>query len=158
MLILVVRTKRGQAAIEYLIIFALAVIIAIIVIGASGGFPGLAGGVTEKDSASYWSGADIGITRYYISQTSGNSQIVIRNNLQSHVNVTNITFNGGSGLMSAEVPLAPGSSASLNLTGTQCATAGQSYSNTVVITYVDAVYGTTGTFTGEKSLVGICQN
>jgi predicted amidohydrolase len=35
-----------------------------IVIGVLGGFPGMTRGISERDSAAYWSGADVGIIRY----------------------------------------------------------------------------------------------
>jgi len=149
--------RRGQAAIEYLIILAVVVIIALIVIGVIGGFPGMTRGVSERDSAAYWAGADIGITRYYLSNGTTTSQLVLRNNRLFQVNVSTITFDGSS-VFATATPLAPGSSTSVNLTAAACATSGQTSTHNVVITYKDATYGVTYTFTGEKPLVGTCQS
>lgn len=153
--------RRGQAAIEYLIILAVVVIIALIVIGVIGGFPGMTRGVSERDSASYWSGADVGVTRYYVAHTSANSMLVIRNNRLFSVNVTAIAL-GSAGTYSnawtGVLPLAPGSSSNITLNGTiPTCTAGNSYSMSMAITYVDSVYGQTYNFSGEKPLVGTCQ-
>ena len=152
---------KGQAAIEYLIILAVVVIIALIVIGVIGGFPGMTRGISEKDSASYWSAADVGITRYFVSHTINSSMLVIRNNKLFAINVTNLTFAGGANVLPANQSLAPGSSVNVTLstagTAVPSCTAGNSYSMTTVVTYVDAVYGQTYTFTGEKPLVGTCQ-
>ena len=150
--------RKGQAAIEYLIILAVVVIIALIVIGVIGGFPGMTRGVSERDSAAYWAGADIGITRYYLTNgdPGTDSQLVLRNNRLFSVNVTAITFDGSS-VFATATPLSPGSSTAVNLTTAACATAGQTVTKNVVITYKDATYGVTYTFTGEKPLVGTCQ-
>ncbi len=149
--------KRGQAAIEYLIILAVVVIIALIVIGVIGGFPGMTRGVSERDSASYWAGADVGITRYFISTTAGTSMLVIRNNRLFAVNVTKVWMSGTNVMTGTSLPLAPGSSSNLSLTSVPSCTSGNSYSMTTVITYVDSVYGQTYNFSGEKPLVGTCQ-
>lgn len=150
--------RRGQAAIEYLIILAVVVIIALIVIGVIGGFPGMTRGVSERDSAAYWSSADVGVTRYFLSATAANSMLVIRNNKLFAINVTSISL-GGNSVFVTVTPLAPGSSTniSINTTNASC-TAGNSYSWITVINYKDAVYGQAYTLTGEKPLVGTCQS
>jgi len=158
--------RRGQAAIEYLIILAVVVIIALIVIGVIGGFPGMTRGISERDSAAYWAGADVGITRYYVNGSADavSSQLVIRNNRLFTVNVTSITFEGGSNLINASSEdtgflVTPGSAVLVvaNFTGGSACTKGQSFSKNVVILYKDATYGVAYTFTGEKPLVGTCQ-
>jgi len=150
--------RRGQAAIEYLIILAVVVIIALIVIGVIGGFPGMTRGVSERDSAAYWAGADIGITRYFVTVTGSTSQLVIRNNRLFQVNVTTVYLDG-SQVFATATPLAPGSSTSITLTtNSSCPVASQTFSHNVIITYKDATYGVTYNFTGEKPLVGTCQN
>jgi len=150
---------KGQAAIEYLIILAVVVIIALIVIGVIGGFPGMTRGVSERDSAAYWASADVGITRYYMSATLNKTQLVVRNNRLFQINLTNITLDGGGSLnYTTGVGISPGSAIVVNFTNVAgCATAGQVDSNIIVITYKDATYGTAYTFTGEKPLVGTCQ-
>jgi len=154
--------RRAQAAIEYLIILAVVVIIALIVIGVIGGFPGMTRGISERDSAAYWAGADIGITRYYVSATSGASQLVIRNNRLFQINLTGIKLDGGSNILNYTngVLISPGSAVLVNLTGQVCGagTAGQTFSKNVEIDYKDATYGVTYTFIGEKPLVGTCQS
>src|SRR5271157_2764559 len=150
--------RRAQAAIEYLIILAVVVIIALIVIGVIGGFPSMTRGVTERDSAAYWSAADVGITRYFVSGgTPTSSMLVLRNNRLFAINITSITMQGSS-VNSTVLPLAPGSSSSMGVTTTTpgC-TAGQTYSWTTVINYKDAVYRNAYSFSGEMPLVGTCQ-
>ncbi|QLJ53092.1 MAG: hypothetical protein Sv326_0917 [Candidatus Fermentimicrarchaeum limneticum] len=150
--------RRAQAAIEYLIILAVVVIIALIVIGVIGGFPGMTRGVSERDSAAYWAGADVGITRYFVATGTPTTQLIVRNNKLFQINLTNITFDGGNGInYTTGVLISPGSAISVNMTAAGCATGGQSFSKNVVITYKDATYGVQYTFTGEKPLVGTCQ-
>ncbi|MCX6776147.1 MAG: class III signal peptide-containing protein [Candidatus Micrarchaeota archaeon] len=146
--------RRGQAAIEYLIILAVVVIIALIVIGAIGGFPGRTRGISERESAAYWAAADIGITRYFVSAFSEN-WFVIKNNRLFTVNITSITIGGE--VFSTPFTLAPGSSTSISPYTPVC-TVEETYSWNTVITYKDATYGNTYTFTGEKPLVGTCQH
>jgi uncharacterized protein (UPF0333 family) len=153
--------RRAQAAIEYLIILAVVVIIAI---GVIGGFPGMTKGVSQSSSAAYWSSADIAITRYYVKGAVGSlSQFVIRNNRLFSVNFTGIGVNGGANVLNytTGVVLAPGASALVNLTNltasaTPCTT-GLSYSLTINMSYTDATYGTPYAFTGDVPLVGTCQ-
>src|SRR5271157_1161006 len=148
--------RRAQAAIEYLIILAVVVIIALIVIGVIGGFLSMTRGVTERDSAAYWSGADIGITRYFLSNgTPTGSMFVVRNNRMFAVNITNVTLAGtvvfplnptwGSNTsLYTGLPLAAGSSTNMTINTTtlsQTCTPGTSYSVTTVINYRDSVYG-----------------
>jgi hypothetical protein len=150
--------RRGQAAIEYLIILAVVVIIALIVIGVIGGFPGMTRGISERDSAAYWAGADVGITRYFVATGTNTSQLVVRNNRLFQINLTNITLDGSNSInYTAGVLISPGSSVLVNMTTQGCGSAGQTFSKNIVITYKDATYGVTYTLTGEKPLVGTCQ-
>jgi hypothetical protein len=114
----------------------------------------------EMVSAAYWGGADIAITGYDISATADASQLVVKNNRNFEIRLNSITFNGGSDILNNENidPLPPGSSETVNLNGVNCDTPMRQFSKNVVITYKDAHYGVVYTFSGEKPLVGICQN
>jgi hypothetical protein len=150
--------KKAQAATEYLIILAVVVIIALIVVGVIGGFPGMTRGISERDSASYWATADVGITRYYLHHTALLTQLVVRNNKIFQINVTNITFDGANSVNLANgVVISPGSATAINMTLSACGATGDSVTKNVVISYKDPTYGTSYTFTGEKPLVGTCQ-
>jgi len=159
---------KAQAATEYLIILAVVVIIALIVIGVMGGFPGMTRGISERDSAAYWSGADVGIIRYNIvaSGGSGSSTLVLRNNKNFQISVSRITIGGQTLSGTNTTPnlpqtIPPGATLALNASATNlnCGSAnvGSGYSMNVQIVYTDPQYGNTYTFTGEKPLVGTCQ-
>ena len=160
--------RRAQAATEYLIILAVVVIIALIVIGVMGGFPGITRGISERDSAAYWSGADIGIIRYALvtSGSSSKSTLLIRNNKNFPVSLTSIQFDGGTVLDDKFTPqlpqqIAPGATLALNASSQDLncgsTTQGTSYSKNVRIVYTDPQLGNTYTLYGEKPLVGSCQ-
>ncbi len=148
---------KGQAATEYLIILAVVVIIALIVIGVLGGFPGMTRGINERDSAAYWTGADVGIIRYNLP-ASGNSTLVFRNNKNFQINLMNLTVDGTTFSL-GNASIAPGASLAFTNVSVNCGgTTGSSFSHNIVITYIDPQYPSSGyTFTGEKPLVGTCQ-
>jgi len=146
--------KKAQAAIEYLIILAVVVVIALIVIGVIGGFPGMTRGISERESASYWATADIGITRYFVNGTL--AQLVVRNNKIFQINLTSLTFDASGTMTPTSLIVSPGASTQVNVT-TSCGTAGSSFSKNVRMYYIDPTYGTNYSFTGEKPLVGSCQ-
>jgi hypothetical protein len=156
---------RAQAAVEYLIILAVVIIIALVVVGVLGGFPALTRGISERDSAAYWSGSEIAITRYMFS-SKGGSSVVVRNNKPFAVNLIGVNFtvaglaqgSGVNGNVSGTYKyLAPGESFSFNAS-TNCSAGAAPYAYDVVIGYQDPQYSTAYTFTGTKPLVGTCQS
>jgi hypothetical protein len=85
--------KRGQGSTEYLVLLAAALIVALVVIGLLGWFPGVGGGARVSQSQSYWVGASpVSITGVKIS--SSGSQVTLANRLADSVNVTQVTFDG----------------------------------------------------------------
>lgn len=156
---------RAQAAVEYLIILAVVIIIALVVVGVLGGFPALTRGISERDSAAYWSGAEVAITRYS-STTTGGTNIVVRNNKNFNLRLSFLNLSDTAGTATANMSLspfnttaaagvlAPGESATI--AHPKNCTAGP-YSFNVVIGYTDPQFGTSYTFTGQKPLVGTCQ-
>jgi hypothetical protein len=148
--------RKGQAATEYLIILAVVVIIALIVIGVLGGFPGMTRGISERDSATYWTVADVGIIRYNLP-ASGNSTFVFRNNKNFQVELVNLTVDATT-LSLGNATVAPDATLAFTNVSINCGgAAGSSFSHNIVITYKDPQYGNVYTFTGEKPLVGTCQ-
>jgi hypothetical protein len=84
--------SKGQSWAEYITILAVTVIIAGIAMYMAGAFMGGNRQISEKDSASYWFSADVGVTRYYINSSS--AQLIIKNNKNFRINVTNISSTG----------------------------------------------------------------
>jgi len=147
--------RKGQAATEYLIILAVVVIIALIVIGVMGGFPGMTQGISERESASYWASGDVGIIKYSFSEDGANNLIVIRNNKAFPIRLNNVNVDGTDVLPRTYI-VAPGSTRNFTFDAVNCTTQGTTYSYNVNIIYSDPQYSTTYNFTGEKPLVGTC--
>ncbi|MBI5224992.1 hypothetical protein HY989_03910 [Candidatus Micrarchaeota archaeon] len=147
---------RAQAAVEYLMILAVVIIIALVVVGVLGGFPSLTAGISEKESAAYWTTADVGIVRTYVSGAA--VQMVLRNNKNFAIEVTGVDVGTGT-IASISKTLQPGETTTLTpvFTLTTACVAGASFSYNTVVTYKDSTYSTAYTFTGAKPLVGVCQ-
>ncbi|HLC47877.1 MAG TPA: hypothetical protein VJI13_02285 [Candidatus Norongarragalinales archaeon] len=148
---------RAQAAVEYLMILAVVIIIALVVVGVLGGFPTLTAGISEKESAAYWTTADVGIVRAYVSGTD--VKMVLRNNKNFAITLSSVDV--GAGITSPLTDtLQPGETTGqiTVFTLTTGCTAGATFTYPdVTIVYSDAAYLTSYTFTGAKPLVGTCQ-
>ncbi len=57
------KQRPAQGSVEYLVVLAVVVIVALSLVGVLSGFPTLAQGVSEKESLAYWQGADVGLER-----------------------------------------------------------------------------------------------
>lgn len=86
-----VSMKKAQTATEYLVILAVVIVIALIVVGVLGGIPSIGGGADKRANDARLSTADVGITGYSVS--SSQTTLVVRNNEQSSIWVTDIYVN-----------------------------------------------------------------
>jgi hypothetical protein len=147
---------KAQATTEYLIMFAVAIIIALIAVGVLGGFPDLSGGVGARDSAAYWNVATIGITKYIISTSSENSSIAFRNNNNFPIYLNSVTVANQTRPIGQA--LSPGQSIQVDGgSSISCPLPGAKYYYMVMINYTDVSTGNSYVFYGEKPLVGVCQ-
>lgn len=158
-----IKKRKGQAAVEYLVILAVVVIIALVVVGVLGGFPALTRGVSERESAVYWQGADVSLARYIGNSTGAFA--IIRNARNFNIRQLNVT-EFGTNTTTVQVftgTLGPGEASTTfrflgQLQAGSCATAGETFNvYPVKFQFLDAQFGTSYTFTGAKSLVGTCQ-
>jgi hypothetical protein len=155
--------RKGQAAVEYLVILAVVIIVALFVVGVLGGFPTTSSGISEKDSRVYWSNADIGIVELYLSATASGSKLEVRNNNNADIQLTSVNITDSTGAnaytYTTATSLGPGqNSAMLTMTdgaGSKCTTKGSKFSYNVNATYTRV--GNAYTFTGAKLLLGTCQ-
>ncbi len=157
--------KKAQAAVEYLVILAVVIIVALFVVGVLGGFPTTTGGISEKDSLAYWATADVGIINEYISSSASASKIVVRNNRNSNIQLTSLNLTDSSGVnaytFGTATSLVPGQSTNQlgmvdGASTKKCAAKNDKFSFNVNATYTDN-YGNAVTFTGAKLLIGTCQ-
>ena len=147
--------KKAQGATEYLIILAVVIIIALIVVGAMGGIPGIGTAARSRASASYWQTADVAIPSYAVSAASNTFNASVRNNIRNSVSSLTVSVDGTS-LTCAATSLSPGQTTVCSGSKT-CAAQGDSYSYDVSITYTDDETSASYTYTGEgHKLDGKC--
>ena len=146
--------KKAQGATEYIIIVGVVIVIALLVVIAMGGIPGIGRGVAGRAVASYWATADVAITDYAVS-ASGSDTVIIKNNLRNQIVLNDVVVNGVD-LESSTSTLAPG--ASKTYTGAIAAcTAGQSFTYAASIYYQDSKTSAYYNFTGDgNSVEGTC--
>lgn len=153
---------KGQGTTEYLIILAVIIVIALVVVGVMGWFPGLGTGITEQQSRAYWqSTSPLAIKDWKVTTTATEATFTVQNMTTDKIQLNNITVNSIaiediSGGNDVDVNIAAGGTA--NITGDVgiACTTGESYQYSVSISY-DVVGGITGkTQTGQKPIIGIC--
>jgi len=146
--------SKGQGATEYLIILAVIIVIALVVVGVMGWFPGLGSGINEQQSRSYWkSTSPLALTDWKI--TSSNSTFTVQNTSNDKITLKDITVDGVA-LGITDVNLNAGASTTPAASANKTCTSGQTYSYDVTISY-DVVGGISNkTLTGAKPIVGTC--
>jgi len=145
---------RGQGSTEYLVLLAVALIIALVVIGLLGWFPGLAGGARETQSKTYWKGGiPFGILEYKLNGTS--ASFAVRNNEDAKLTLTDIELDGSS-LAVTDTDFRGGEEKLV--TGTlpaSCGSAGEAFEYNVTIIYNSRSISGLKEI-GEKPLIGKC--
>jgi len=155
--------RRGQASTEYLVVVAVVFILALVVVDLIGGFSVSSPAVSERQSLSYWSGTDIGLSKPFFGNGSA-GKVVVRNNKPFSIRFINLTDSHGIPLSSSgnlNRVLAPGEivNVSTNPSGFPCngSVVGSFYSVDLVAWYGDAaVSSSVRHFNGELALVGVC--
>jgi type II secretory pathway pseudopilin PulG len=150
--------KKGQGATEYLIILAVIIIIALIVVGAMGGIPGIGSGAKNRASASYWQTSDIAVQSYAAHSATDDLNVTVRNNLPNPITLTSVTVGGGTQTC-VRTSLAAGESTKCSDEdgATGCSGEGDSFNYPVSIAYTDDQTAAAYTFTGEgRTLSGTC--
>ncbi len=146
---------RGQTSTEYLIILGVVIVVALIVVGALGGIPGIGKGGASKTSKLFWGSAPVGFQSFAIS-ASGTDTIVVKNNLDSSIRLNSVSVNSVN--VASDNLLNPGSSVTLTGAIGAC-TAWQNYEYDVSIGYTDQTTGANFTYTGDGTkLQGTCAN
>jgi len=149
--------ERGQGTTEYLIILAVIIVIALVVVGVMGWFPGLGTGITEQQSRAYWQSASpLAIRDWKITGTDTEATFTVQNMTTDSIGVTEISVGGTTIVVDPDVNITAGASANISgTTGIACIS-GSPYQYDVIISY-DVSGGIHGkTQTGSKPLVGTC--
>lgn len=147
--------KKGQGTTEYLIILAVVIVIALVVAGVMGWFPGLSSGITAQQSQAYWQGASpIAITQWSVSGTT--VQLAVQNMTTNRITLKDVNFDTTDMHSGTDENVAAGGTTSFTGTlGTAC-TSGQPYQFDVKIGY-NVIGGIqNATQAGVKPIVGNC--
>ncbi|MAG18421.1 MAG: hypothetical protein CL944_03030 [Candidatus Diapherotrites archaeon] len=145
--------KKGQGTTEYLIILAVIIVVALVVAGVMGWFPGLGTQITEQQSRAYWqSTSPLAITQWDNDGT--NIDFILRNQTTDKIQIDDISVDGLA-LGLADVNIAVGGQTTFTDTDVTC-TAGDVYQYDIVLTYTVQNGLVAAKQTGSKPLVGIC--
>jgi len=162
--------KKGQATIEYLVLVAVAIIIALVIFGFLGWIPGMAGTLRERQAKMYWASAyPIAIKDYKI--TSAGATFLLENIGDDPVKLYNMTAELTNGTLvtgnfsPSGYKLIQGEAKSYIIVNTTNAsvldvivcTAGSDYELSNVSLHYDVVKGISAqTETGDRPIIGSC--
>jgi uncharacterized protein (UPF0333 family) len=156
------KDRRGQTSVEYLVLLAIAIVIAVVAVGVLSGFIKIGTATTYKKKGSiYWKSSEIGIMDWEIFGTSAsqNSTIVLQNNKEYQITVDWLSVDGGSHTTPLGITLLPGDVYRWEGTDPFDCTRGGSYSYTVTFQYQNKEHNVRGKqFTGIEKLAGACSN
>ncbi len=149
--------RKGQASVEYLVVLAIAIVIAVVAVGVLVGFIKIGTATTYKKKGSvYWRSADIGLMDWDVyAATDQNSTLVLQNNQEYQIRVDWITTDA-IGTVQVSKTLIPGDTYSLSTDVINC-TSGGSYSFEVGFQYDNLEHTVLNKqFTGVEKMVGTC--
>ena len=151
--------NKGQGTVEYLIILAVIIVIALVVVAVMGWFPGLGTGITEKESLAYWQNTSpIAIKDWKFTGLATDVNFLFQNMTTDRITITEVTVDG-TALGIGTVTLNAGSTGSIGAAASigKACTSGQSYQFEPVSISYDVNGGVQDkTLTGIKPMVGIC--
>ena len=86
------KSQRAQTATEYLIILSVVIVIALIVVGITGGVPGIGAGAFTKVDAAYWVTRDLAFTQWAI-EADGDVTVTVQNNFPVAIKLIGVSIN-----------------------------------------------------------------
>jgi len=150
--------KKGQATIEYLVLLAVAIIIALVIFAFMGWIPGFAGSLKERQVKLYWASQfPLQIREYKLTNSTGLT-LQLQNVADYEIAITGMNTSIGSGSNSSDGNLLPGQSKIVTFSGITCSTPGDPYE----LSNISINYDITGGIQdmkeiGDRPLVGTCQ-
>jgi len=155
-----IRSRKGQTSVEYLVLLAIAIVIAVVAVGVLSGFIKIGTATTYKKKGNiYWKSADIGIMDWEIYTTTAtqNSTIVLQNNKEYQIKINWVSVDSGTTTYAVDKTLLPGDVYNMVAAAPFNCTAGGSYSYSVTFSYDNLEHGVLDkTFTGIEKLAGTC--
>ena len=154
--------RRGQTSVEYLVLLAIAIVIAVVAVGVLSGFIKIGTATTyKKKGAIYWKSADIGIMDWEIyNTTDSSSTLVLQNNKEYQIQVDWISTDGGTTTIAIAQTLLPGDTYNWATTNGNfsCSTDG-SYSYAITFQFDNLEHSVNNKqFTGIEKLAGTCSS
>ena len=148
-------SKKGQGTTEYLILLSVIIVVALVVVGVMGWFPGLGTGITESQSKAYWkSTSPLAITDWDADSTNGVS-FVVQNMTTDKIELTDILVDGIE-LDIADANIAAGATYTVPVDDSVSCTVEEIYSYDIKINYNVNKGIQNKTLTGNKPLIGTC--
>ncbi len=152
--------RKGQTSVEYLVLLAIAIVIAVVAVGVLSGFIKIGTATTyKKKGAIYWKSADIGIMDWEVYDVSlTNSTLVFQNNKEYQIRIDWISTDGGTSTIAIAQTLLPGDTYKWETdNGNFSCTAGGSYSYEITFQYDNLEHSVLDkSFTGVEKLAGTC--
>jgi len=153
------KNRRGQTSVEYLVLLAIAIVIAVVAVGVLSGFIKIGTATTYKKKGNiYWKSADIGIMDWeiYPEAASSMSTLILQNNKEYQIQVNWLSLDSGSNTIAITKTLLPGDTYKFQTHAVNC-TSGGSYSYSMTFNYDNLENQITAkTFTGVEKLAGTC--
>jgi uncharacterized protein (UPF0333 family) len=159
-----INRKKGQATIEYLVLVAVAIIIALVIFGFLGWIPGMAGTLRERQAKMYWASAypvaikDFKVTSAgatFLMENIGDDPVKLGN---MSAELTNGTAVDAAAFDPEKYKLIQGEVKSYDITEITC-DAGEAYELTNVSIAYDVVKGIQGQVeVGDRPIVGQCSS
>jgi len=154
--------KKGQATIEYLVLLAVAIIIALVIFAFMGWVPGFAGSLKERQVRLFWSSQfPIQIRDYKVTTTG--AEFMLQNVGDSKIEIIDFSANGVTDpldLSGSEAYLTAGQQKVFksDAGAINCSVAGEVYELTNVTIGYDVIGGITNMSEGgDRPLTGRCQ-
>jgi len=145
--------RKAQASTEYLVLLAIVIVVAVVVAGLLGNFLSFGGETSDRSSKLYWENAEVGILDWLMS-SSGEDKLVVRNNQNYDIYITNITVDDETSAVNISV--STGEKRTVSADWVECDKE-SSYSYSVSFVYDNAEFNLTGkSFTGGEKIVGKC--
>ncbi|MBD3261835.1 MAG: class III signal peptide-containing protein [Candidatus Altiarchaeales archaeon] len=148
--------RKGQASVEYLVVLAIAIVIAVVAVGVLVGFIKIGTATTyKKKGAVYWRSADIGIMDWEIHTEDTNSTLILQNNKEYQIHIDWIDTDS-TATISVDRTLIPGDTYKLMTTVINCSQGG-SYSFEISYQYDNKEHSVDDKkFTGVEKMAGTC--
>jgi len=152
--------NKGQTSVEYLILLAIAIVIAVVAVGTLAGFIKIGSATSyKKKGVVYWKSADIGIMDWEVYPTTDlqNSTVVFQNNKEYQITIDWVSVNGTLPNYTIDAALLPGDTFKWESPMPFNCTSGKSYAYTVTFGYSNREFGIYNRrFTGTENLAGAC--